>query len=222
VAKDGVLPGFWCYEAGQAGFGDTLEWFMRTFASGEAAETAFARYTELAARLRPGENRLVALDWWNGCRVPHGDTSLSGLLVGMNLKTSPVDIYRALLESLCFGTRRILECFVDAGVPVKRVVLTSGLAQRNRLLMQLMADVLNRCVEVPQIHHATALSAAIHGAVAAGVVTDFAAGAARYGAQSVETYAPNPQHADSYLGLYQKYKELSGSDVILNTMHGLQ
>ena len=221
VAKDGVLPGFWCYEAGQAGFGDTLEWFMRTFAPAEPLDAAFERYTDLAGRLRPGENHLIALDWWNGCRVPHGDSSLSGLLVGLNLKTTAVDIYRALLESLCFGTRNIVECFVQAQVPVQRIVLTSGLAQRNTLLMQLMADVLNRNVEVPVINHATAVSAAIHGAVAAKVVANYSEGSSRFGAQSVVTYYPNQKNAEIYQCAYQKYREMSNADVVLNTMHGL-
>jgi hypothetical protein len=108
----------------------------------------------------------VALDWWNGCRVPLGDSSVSGLLLGMNLRTSAPDIYRALLESLCFGARSIIDHLAVGGAPIERVILTSGLSQNNVLLMQLMADILGRDVQVPQIRHATAVSAAIHGAVA--------------------------------------------------------
>jgi ribulose kinase len=115
VARDGVLPGFWCYEAGQAGFGDTLAWFVRTFPRCARVDENFAAYNAAAAHLRPGENHLVALDWWNGCRVPFGDSSLSGLIVGMNLRTSATGIYRALLESLCFGARTFID-HLAAGV----------------------------------------------------------------------------------------------------------
>jgi L-ribulokinase len=59
------------------------------------------------------------------------------------------------------------------------VILTSGLSQSNVLLMQLMADILGRDIQVPQIAHATAVSAAIHGAVAAGVLADYAEGSHR-------------------------------------------
>ena len=83
VAKDGVLPGLWCYEAGQAAFGDTLDWFIRTFPRAANRNRNFAEYNAAAARLAPGENQLMALDWWNGCRVPLANSSLSGLLVGL-------------------------------------------------------------------------------------------------------------------------------------------
>jgi L-ribulokinase len=69
------------------------------------------------------------------------------------------------------------------------VILTSGLSQSNVLLMQLVADILGRDVHVPQIIHATAMSAAIHGAVAAGVVADYteARGGGRQGPPSLQT-----------------------------------
>lgn len=221
VARDGVLPGFWCYEAGQAGFGDTLAWFVRTFPRAERVDENFASYNAAAACLRAGENHLVALDWWNGNRVPHGDSSLSGLLLGMNLQTSGPDIYRALLESLCFGARSIIDHFAAGGVPIKRVILTSGLSQSNVLLMQLMADILGRDVQVPQIAHATAVSAAIHGAVASGVVADYAEGSRRWSAKECLHYQPRPEFIKPYQTLYEQYCKLSQNPVVRSAMHKL-
>jgi L-ribulokinase len=221
VAKDGVLPGLWCYEAGQAAFGDTLDWFVRTFPRHPDPNTNFAEYNAAAARLAPGENQLVALDWWNGCRVPLGDSSLSGLLVGLNLRTTAAGVYRALLESLCYGTRTIVEHLGAGGAPLDRILLTSGLSQKNPLLMQLMADVLGREVLVPQIDHATAVGAAIHGAVAAGVIDDYAEGAKRYGARSFLKYKAVPAAAAAYEHLYKQYRALSGDESVRQTMHAI-
>jgi L-ribulokinase len=95
----------------------------------------------------------------------------------MNLQTGGPDIYRALLESLCFGARSIIDHLAAGGAPIERIILTSGLSQNNVLLMQLMADILGRDIKVPLIPHVTAVSAAIHGAVAAGVVADYTEGA---------------------------------------------
>ncbi len=221
VAKDGVLPGFWCYEAGQAAFGDALDWFVRTFPRTANRSQNFAENNAAAAKLSPGENHLVALDWWNGCRAPLGDSSLSGLIVGLNLRTTEADIYRALLESLCYGTRNIVEHLSAAGAPIRRIVLTSGLSQSNPLLMQLMADVLGREIHVPEIDHATAVGAAIHGAVAAGVVSDFAEGARRYGAKSFFKYEAVPASAASYETLYQQYRRLAADEAVRETMHAI-
>jgi L-ribulokinase len=221
VARDGVIPGFWCYEAGQAGFGDTLAWFVRTFPRAERVDENFTSYNAAAARLRPGENHLVALDWWNGNRVPHGDSSLNGLLLGMNLRTTGPDIYRALLESLCFGARSIIDHLAAGGAPIERVILTSGLSQSNVLLVQLMADILGRDVQVPLIGHATAVGAAIHGAVAAGVAADFAEGSRRWSAKERLHYRPRPEAIMPYQVLYEQYCKLSQNAVVRTSMHKL-
>jgi L-ribulokinase len=221
VARDGVLPGFWCYEAGQAGFGDTLAWFVRTFPRAERIDENFASYNAVAASLRPGQNHLMALDWWNGNRVPHGDSSLSGLLLGMNLQTSGPDIYRALLESLCFGARSIIDHLKAGGAPIERVILTSGLSQSNVLLMQLMADILGRDIQVPQIAHATAVSAAIHGAVASGLVADYAEGSRRWSAKDCLHYRPRPETWMPYQTLYEQYCKLSQNAEVRSSMHEL-
>jgi L-ribulokinase len=221
VAEDGVLPGFWCYEAGQPAVGDTLAWFVRTFPHSGQLEDDFAWYNDAAAELTPGENHLLALDWWNGNRVPYGDAALSGLVVGMRLDTAAHEIYRSLLESICFGARAIVDRFVEGGVPINRVILTSGLAQNNPLLVQLMADVLGRDVEVPRLVQPTAVGAAIHGAVAAKVVADYAEGAARFGARDAVQYRPRNEAIAPYERLYAEFRALSQSPVIHRVMHAL-
>jgi L-ribulokinase len=179
----------------------------------------FAWYNAAAASLRPGQNHLLALDWWSGNRVPHGDSSLSGLLLGMNLQTSGPQIYRALLESLCFGARSIIEHLVAGGAPIERVILTSGLSQSNTLLVQLMADILGRDIQVPQIAHATAVSAAIHGAVAAGMVADYVEGSCRWSAKERLHYKPRPEAIAAYQTLYEQYCKLSQNADVRTSMH---
>ena len=64
-----------------------------------------------AAKQKPGEHGLLALDWWNGNRSMLVDVDLSGLLVGATLATRAPDIYRALIEATAYGTRVIIEAF---------------------------------------------------------------------------------------------------------------
>lgn len=221
VAKDGSVRDLWCYEAGQAGFGDTLAWFVNAFPRGADTAESFRNYNRDAERLPPGANRLIALDWWNGNRVPLADSNLSGLLVGLTTDTTAIDIYRALIESLCFGARTIVDLFENGGFSIDRILLTSGLAQNNPLLVQTMADVLGRGVEVPTIDHATAVGAAIHGAVAAGIVTGFAHGTEKFGAQQFEQYRPRSDFADTYDALYRAYRDLSADGTVRRSMHAL-
>lgn len=221
MAYGAAIPGAWCYEAGQAGFGDLLAWFVRAFPHSASRAESFDYYNSAAALPAPGQNRLLALDWWNGCRVPFGDSGLNGLLVGLNMRSTAVDIYRALLESLCFGARSIVDRMASGGSAIERVVLTGGLSQKNDLLMQLMADILGRPLDIPQLVHPTAIGAAIHGAVAAGVVADYAQGAQRFGARQFRSFKPNADAFAAHDAQYRRYRELSDNRSIHQVMHGL-
>lgn len=109
AAFGAVLPGLWCAEAGQAAFGDMLGWFARHFPLAADPAENFARHAAVAAAVPPGSGGLLALDWFGGNRVPHGDPGLSGLLAGLTLAATPAAIYRALVESLAYGTRAIID-----------------------------------------------------------------------------------------------------------------
>jgi len=218
---DGAISGLWCYESGQAAFGDVLAWFVRNFPRGVDEAASFAAYNAAAAELPKEEVRPIAIDWWNGCRVPLGDSALTGLMVGMSLRHTAVDLYHSLMEALCFGARRIVDTFTDGGAAVERVILTSGIAERNPLLMQMMADVLGRDIEVPGITNATAIGAAIHGAVAAGLVADYDAGAALFGAKSVKRYHADATSVPFYERRYRHYLSLCQDSRIIEVLHDL-
>jgi L-ribulokinase len=208
----GIVPGRYGYEAGQSGVGDIFAWFVENAAPAEAHERARALGLDLhgylaheAAKGRPGEHGLLALDWWNGNRSVLVDVELGGLLVGMTLATRPEHVYRALLEATAYGQRVIVEAFEGRGVPVTTLVAAGGLPRKSPLLMQIYADVLNRPIHLVGSDQAPALGAAMHAAVAAGAYPDIAAAAARMGRLSEEVYRPIPDHAEAYDALYRDY-----------------
>ena len=107
------------------------------------------------------------------------------------------------------------------GLAIGSVRLTSGLAHNNPLLVQLMADVTGREIEVPSIRNPTAVGAAIHGAVAAGLVADHAEGAQRFGGTERVLYRPIPTHAATYDRLYDAYRRLGAADTTRSVLHAL-
>jgi L-ribulokinase len=167
---------------------------------------------EKAARLKPGESGLLALDWWNGNRSVLVDVDLTGLLVGATLATKPEEIYRALIEATAYGTRVIIDDFEAHGVPIKEIVATGGLPERNRLLMQIYADVTGREFKVGASNQAGALGSAMFGAVAAGRAAggyDSIFEAARHMARlKDETYRPISAHTAIYDRLFAEYVAL--------------
>lgn len=222
AAFGAALPDLWCYEAGQAAFGDMLTWYVTAFPRDADLSRNFALHNDAAEKVDPGDGGVLALDWFGGNRIPLGDSTLSGLLVGLSLKTTSAGIYRALVEALCFGTRSILDCVVAGGVPIHRIVMTSGLARNNPFLVQTMADVLGRPLEVPLVENPTALGAAIHGAVAAGIAGSFAEGAARFGARSSRVFEPNTNLVADYETLYVEYRRLAADEQLQQAMRALR
>lgn len=215
VVEDGIVPGLFGYEAGQASVGDIFQWFVRnaTPARVGAGDTAYEALAEQAGRLRPGEAGVLALDWWNGCRTPLVDADLSGLLVGLTVTTEPHEIYRALLESTAFGTRRVIETFEAGGVTIREVITCGGLAERNPLLLQLTANIIGREVLVAPVQHASAVGAAIYGAVAAGSsaggFADLRDAIRRMGGRERSVYRPRPAEQRLYESLYRDYLDLA-------------
>ncbi|MBT2725838.1 ribulokinase [Bacillus sp. ISL-75] len=175
VVKDGIIPGFYAYEAGQSAGGDTFVWFMRNCIPKEYQEEADHRgisiyklMEEKAASLKIGESGVVALDWWNGNRSVLKDSNLTGTLLGITLQTKPEHIYRALMESLAFGTRKIIDAFIENDINIYKLYAGGGLAEKNKLLMQIFADITGKEVHVVTAPHASAMGSAILAATAAG------------------------------------------------------
>jgi L-ribulokinase len=217
--EDGIIPGFFGYEAGQSCVGDHFEWFVENCVpevyEDEARQRGVDIHTlleEKAAALLPGENGMLALDWWNGNRSVLVDVDLTGLLIGQTLATKPEEIYRALIEATAYGTRIIIETFEESGVPVKEIVATGGLPDRNRLVMQVYADVTGREIKVAAAKQTPALGSAIFGAVAAGKAVggydSIYDASQKMGHLRDEKYTPNLAHKEVYDRLFAEYKIL--------------
>lgn len=219
VVEDGIVPGLFGFEAGQSGVGDIFAWFVDNAVPPEYQAAAVAEGVDVhtvleraAAALRPGESGLLALDWWNGNRSILVDVDLTGLLVGATLSTKAPEIYRALIEATAFGTRMIIEAFESAGVSVDEIVACGGLPERNRLLMQIYADVTGREFKIGVSPQAPALGSAMFGAVAAGRAAGgydtIVEAAAHMAHLKEETYVPNPAHRAAYDELFAEYRVL--------------
>jgi len=175
VVEDGVIPGYFSYEAGQTGLGDIYQWAIEICVPetyyNEAEHrklTIFQLMNEKAAALKPGESGLLALDWWNGNRSVLMDFNLSGVILGYTLSTKPEEIYRALLEATAFGKRKIIDNYLENGVEINEIIAAGGIPEKNPILMQIFADVLKTEIKIAASQQSTALGAAILGAVAAG------------------------------------------------------
>ncbi|MEG0740765.1 MAG: ribulokinase [Clostridia bacterium] len=219
VVQDGVMPGYAGYEAGQSCVGDHFAWFVENCCPSAYAQAAREKginiqqyLTELASKQRVGEHGLLALDWWNGNRSVLVDVDLSGLMLGMTLQTKPEDMYRALIEATAYGTRMIVENYRENGVAVEAFYASGGISQKNPMLMQIYADVLNMEIKIAGAAQGPALGSAIFAAVAAGSAAggydDVFAAARAMGKVKELVYQPIPENAKIYNQLFDEYRTL--------------
>ena len=220
VARDGVIPGLWCYEAGQPAFGDVLGWFVREFAGAQFADGCtlpiqIRTHGSPAWRIQPRRPGLVewlalsALQFererFTDRHDPedNADGCLSGsdrVIVFRRAKHRPaLDFRRRAAFASYFCERSCGEKSFPHADDGKCLGSDSGVRAR--------------------IRHAAAIGAAIHSAVAAGVVADFRSGASRYGASDFVRYTSQEQHVRSYERLFRGYSILSSDPRIREVMH---
>ena len=213
---EGLLPEVYIYEAGQSCAGDMIAWFFDNAIPSALAEEAkksgksiHSLMEEKAAACPPGANGLVALDWWNGARSLPMDFELTGLLIGLTIESEPAEIYRALLESIVFGTKRILQELEQKGMTVSRIIAAGGIPLKNELMMQIYADVCGVEVYCPLQEQTGAVGSALLGAAAgSGGFRGLPDLINALPAQPLKIYRPDREAVEQYKQVYSLYAEL--------------
>ena len=224
IVDGSILPGYIGLEAGQSAVGDIFNWFVNYIQPGGKTAGSHDALTKKAAKLKPGQSGLLALDWNNGNRTILVDQRLTGLLLGQTLHTRPEEIYHALIEATAFGALTIINRFEEYGVKVSEIINCGGIAEKSPLVMQIYADVTGREMKVSRSAQSCALGAAIAAAVTAGGYKNFAeAQTAMCGIKKV-TYKPIAENHAIYKRVYTLYKHIHdafGSGTMANVMKEL-
>jgi L-ribulokinase len=198
-----VIPGMIGLEAGQSGFGDVYAWFA-TFVNKSIPEL-----TAEAEKL-PVSESLIATDWLNGRRTPDANQLLKGTIAGLTLGSTPAMVFRALVEATAFGSKAIVDRFLDNGIEIEEVIGIGGIAQKSPFVMQTLADVLGMPIKIAKTEQACAFGAAMFAAVVAGVYPDVEAAQKAMGQGFSSEYLPDEEKSEIYSSLYAKYLLLGG------------
>ena len=201
----GLFPGYVVYESGQGCVGDMFGWFIENCVPYKYKENAeelgisiFDYMEQLADKIPAGENKVIALDWWNGNRTPYADSDLTGSLFGITLNTKPEDIYRALIEATAFGTKVIVDLYTKYGVEIKEVYASGGISVKNKMLMQIYSDVLGMNIKVADCKQSGATGSAIFAAYASGEFDTMEKAVKKLSKESSIVYKPNLENTVKY------------------------
>jgi L-ribulokinase len=216
-----VIPNMIGLEAGQSAFGDMLAWFRDIVAwpidnlpsvsvtdREKLNDEIIAALSLQAEKLPISESAPLALDWINGRRTPDANQSLKTALINLSLGTNAPAIFRALVEAICFGSKKIVDRFVEEGVEIKSVVGIGGVAKKSPFIMQTLADVLNMPIKVASSEQAPALGAAMYAATAAGLYNSVTEASKAMGNGFEKIYQPNAKNVSVYAKMYKTYCRL--------------
>jgi L-ribulokinase len=234
-----VIPGMMGMEAGQSAFGDAYAWYKQVLSwplknilaeseltdrdtlkklMDETEDAIIPLLSKQAADLPFDEHSELALDWFNGRRTPDANQMLRASVTGLNLGSDAVAIFRAVVESTCFGAKAIVERFVEQGIPVKGLIGLGGVAKKSPFIMQMMADVMNIPIRINRSEQTCALGAAMFAATAAGIYDKVEDAMQAMGQGFDAEYKPDPVLVPIYERRYQKYK-LMGSFIERQTLN---
>lgn len=224
-----VIPGMIGLEAGQSGFGDIYAWFKNVLAwplenilsksslideetkaklIEETAGKIIPILSEEAAKVPVSESTILAVDWMNGRRTPDASQLVKGTITGLNLASSAPLIFRALVEATAFGSKAIVDRFLENGIKIESVIGIGGISLKSPFVMQTLADVLNMPIKVAKAEQACAFGASMFAAVAAGVYAKIEDAQQAMGQGFAKEYYPNHENHQAYLALYEKYRKL--------------
>lgn len=223
-----VVPGMLGLEAGQSAFGDVYAWFKNLLmgpvealvgqskvldqAAKEALLTEIGDkmipwLTQEAEKIEIGETGILALDWLNGRRTPDANQLLKGAIFGLNLGSDAPGIFRALVEATAFGSKKIIDRFIEEGINIEGVIALGGVAKKSPFVMQVVADVINKPILVARSEQACALGSAMAAAVVGGVYPTIAEAQQAMGNGFETEFVPVPSNVQKYNQLYEKYSK---------------
>ena len=212
-----VIPGMTGLEAGQSAFGDAFAWFrnliswpiMQFIADEKEREAIGAKIisglSQAAAALPLHTSDVLANDWLNGRRTPDANQLLKGAFTGLNMGADAPQLFKALVEATCFGSKAIVDRFIREGIPVKGIIALGGVARKSPYIMQVMADVLEQPIKVHRSEQTCAAGAAMFAATAAGLYPTVAEAMKAMGAGFEKTYLPDSSRSAYYRERYNRY-----------------
>jgi L-ribulokinase len=223
-----ALPGLVGLEAGQSAFGDVYAWFKELISwpfmelsksqsiedSGmqkilnDFMDSLIPRLNEAAEKIPIGESGIIAVDWFNGRRTPFANQELRGAILGLNLGSDAPRVFRALVEATAFGSKKIINQFIEDGVKITEVIAIGGVAKKSPFVMQTIADVFNMKIKVAKSEQTVALGAAMFAAVVGGVFKTLEEAQAAMGSGFETVYEPIADNVKKYQVLFEQYEKI--------------
>ena len=217
-----VIPGVWIYQGATSNGGLVVKWAREVFSKDleevgrETGRNVFELMHEEAARSCAGANGVVFLPYLAGERCPVWDAKAKGVFFGLHQENTREDMLRAVLESVCYSTRQLLEIAEATSGRTYDQIDTVGGGAKSRIWTQMKADVLGRTMRMMELPEAAVVGAAMLAGMGAGIFStaDEALALSRRTAAAVAPAATQEEKAvyeeryKTYTTLYDRLRDL--------------
>ncbi|GAC1445983.1 MAG: hypothetical protein NVSMB56_01050 [Pyrinomonadaceae bacterium] len=155
--------------------------------------------------IAPDAHGLTLLPFWAGERSTGWHADARGSILGFTMHTTAHDILRAAMEAIAYRFAAMCEQTSMIASPA-HIIASGGALEHSRVWSQILADVLNRPLQVSEAHEASSRGAALFALEKLGVIgkLEDAPDASRLDG---ETYTPNATHQAAYVSARQRHEK---------------
>ncbi len=218
-----AVPGLWQFEGISFLIGLTMRWFRDAFCGQEkkiAEELGISAYTLLSAQSRnipPGSygilpifsNIMDYIEW------KHAAPSLMNFDINEPEKYGKPAVFKALMENACFNSLGNLREISNVVGYFPEEVTFAGGASYSPEWSMVLASVLGTRVKVPKVKEATALGGMICASIGAGIYGSFQEAVDKV-VRFEATFEPDPEDNQTYLEVYERWKEVYNNILALS------
>ncbi|MBE3100702.1 MAG: xylulokinase [Firmicutes bacterium] len=207
-----AVPNTWHIMGVTQSAGLSLQWMRNNFGGMEKDLAAhldidpYVLMSNQAEKAAPGCEGLIYLPYLMGERTPHLDPYAKGVFFGLSAKHGRREMFRSVMEGVCYSLRDCLEIIKDMNVPVSEVRASGGGA-KSPLWRQMQADIFNASISTINSSEGPALGVALLAGVGTGVYKNVAE-ACDTAIKVVGIQAPIAQNIPVYDKYYEVYRDL--------------
>lgn len=200
-----AVPGKWGSMAELSGGGIYMDWWRKKLATGnDGAPLSYELINEEAARRRAAEDGLF---FFPGTGLAADHTHLKkSTFFGLDLSHDRFHMVRAIMEGIAFQIVWMLGHFRSK--PSDRGLILAGGASKSQLWCQIVADIANLPVRIPEVADLACVGAAILAGVGSGLYKNVAEGYEAL-AVSEQVVYPNPAQAEKYRKYFENYQKIA-------------
>lgn len=190
--------------------GIMMNWSRDTLFDGirqqcERIDKNFFTYMDEEAE-KDGISGLFILPQFGSAGNPDVNYDAKGLIWGLTVHTKPIEIYRALKESMAYQMLMAYESLKPLNINLDAISITGG-GSNSPLTFQIRADVFNKKMLYLENKESGTLGCMILTATALGEFKNFEDGVKKV-VEISKTYTPSSRNHEIYQKKYEKYKEL--------------